>query len=211
MGDDCVVRGRKLEEIIDSYLTILNEIKSEALLDGSIADALGAFIECVALLNDQINKEFYSAYLYLDFSNFFEDKGLEGFANWYRIQAQEERDHALLFYDYLHNNSEKVTLGAIAAPDVELKELADPLQEGLKHEQYVTDLIHTIYAAAKEVNDFRTMQFLDWFVKEQGEEEKNANDLITKMELFGSDPRSLYLLDQELAARVYTAPSLVLD
>ena len=165
----------------------------------------------VALLNDQINKEFYSAYLYLDFSNFYEDKGLDGFANWYRIQAQEERDHALLFYDYLHNNSEKVTLGAIAAPDVELKELADPLQEGLKHEQYVTDLIHTIYAAAKEVNDFRTMQFLDWFVKEQGEEEKNANDLITKMELFGSDPRSLYLLDQELAARVYTAPSLVLD
>ncbi|MBQ5709316.1 MAG: ferritin, partial [Anaerotignum sp.] len=136
----------------------------------------------VALLNDQINKEFYSAYLYLDFSNFFEDKGLEGFANWYRIQAQEERDHALLFYDYLHNNSEKVTLGAIGAPDVELKELADPLHEGLKHEQYVTDLIHTIYATAKEVNDFRTMQFLDWFVKEQGEEEKNANDLITKME-----------------------------
>ena len=163
------------------------------------------------LLNQQINKEFYSAYLYLDFSNFFEDKGLEGFANWYRIQAQEERDHAMLFYDYLHNNSEKVTLGAIGAPDVELKELADPLHEGLKHEQYVTDLIHTIYAAEKEVNDFRTMQFLDWFVKEQGEEEKNANDLITKMELFGSDPRSLYLLDQELAARVYTAPSLVLD
>ena len=165
----------------------------------------------VALLNDQINKEFYSAYLYLDFSNFYEDKGLDGFANWYRIQAQEERDHALLFYDYLHNNSEKVTLGAIDAPAVELVELADPLNEGLKHEQYVTELIHTIYAAAKEVNDFRRMQFLDWFVKEQGEEEKNANDLITKMELFGSDPRSLYLLDQELAARVYTAPSLVLD
>lgn len=165
----------------------------------------------VALLNDQINKEFYSAYLYLDFSNFFEDKGLDGFANWYRIQAQEERDHALLFYDYMHNNSEKVTLGAIDAPAVELAELADPLHEGLKHEQYVTELIHNIYAAAKEVNDFRTMQFLDWFVKEQGEEEKNAGDLITKMELFGSDPRSLYLLDQELAARVYTAPSLVLD
>ncbi|MBQ2924328.1 MAG: ferritin, partial [Anaerotignum sp.] len=104
----------------------------------------------VALLNDQINKEFYSAYLYLDFSNFYDDKGLDGFANWYRIQAQEERDHALLFYDYLHNNSEKVTLGAIGAPDVELKELADPLHAGLAHEQYVTELIHTIYAAAKE-------------------------------------------------------------
>ena len=164
----------------------------------------------VELLNDQIVKEFYSAYLYLDFSNYYSDKGLDGFANWYRIQAQEERDHALLFYDYLHNNNEKVTLGAIDAPNVELNELMDPLKAGLKHEEYVTDLIHTIYAAAKDVNDFRTMQFLDWFVKEQGEEEKNANDLITKMELFGSDPKSLYMLDQELAARVYAAPSLVL-
>ena len=162
------------------------------------------------LLNEQIVKEFYSAYLYLDFSNFFSEKGLDGFANWYRIQAQEERDHALLFYDYLHNNNEKVTLGAIDAPNVKLETLMDPLREGLTHEEYVTDLIHTIYAAAKDVNDFRTMQFLDWFVKEQGEEEKNANDLITKMELFGDDPKSLYMLDQELAGRLYAAPSLVL-
>ena len=162
------------------------------------------------LLNEQINKELYSAYLYIDIANYYDELDLDGYANYYMIQAQEERDHAMLFYDYLHNNSEKVTLGAIGAPDVELKELADPLHAGLKHEMYVTDLIHTIYAAAKEVNDFRTMQFLDWFVKEQGEEEKNANDLITKMELFGSDPKSLYMLNQELMARVYTAPSLVL-
>ena len=113
-------------------------------------------------------------------------------------------------HDYLHNNSEKVTLGAIDAPALELVELGDPLQEGLKHEQYVTDLIHTIYAAAKEVNDFRTMQFLDWFVKEQGEEETNADNLVKKVELFGDDPKSLYMLDNELGARVYTAPSLVL-
>ena len=74
----------------------------------------------------------------------------------------------------------------------------------------MTSLIHAIYAAAKDVDDFRTIQFLDWFVKEQGEEEKNAQDLITKMELYGSDPRGLYLLNSELAARVYSAPSLVL-
>ena len=86
----------------------------------------------------------------------------------------------------------------------------DVLKAGLEHEEYVTSLINTIYAAAYEVKDFRTMQFLDWFVKEQGEEETNANDLITKMELFGSDPKSLYMLNQELKARVYTAPSLVL-
>ena len=162
------------------------------------------------LLNQQINKEFYSAYLYLQFSNYFEDAGLDGFANWYRIQAQEERDHAMLFYQYLQNESQKVTLEAIDKPDKAISCHMDVLKAGLEHEQYVTSLIIDIYAAAYEARDFRTMQFLDWFVKEQGEEETNATDLITKMELFGADPRSLYLLNQELAARVYSAPSLVL-
>ncbi len=136
--------------------------------------------------------------------------GLDGFANWYRIQAQEERDHAMLFYTYLQNESQKVTLEAIAKPDKVFSTHMDVLQAGLEHEEYVTSLINDIYAAAYEVRDFRTMQFLDWFVKEQGEEETNAHDLITKMELFGSDPKSLYMLNQELAARVYSAPSLVL-
>ena len=162
------------------------------------------------LLNQQINKEFYSAYLYLEFSNYFEDRGLDGFANWYMIQAQEERDHAMLFYRYLQNENEKVTLEAIDKPTVTINEDMDVLKAGLKHEKYVTSLINDIYAAAHEVKDFRAMQFLDWFVKEQGEEETNANDLITKMELFGSDARGLYLLNQELKARVYSAPSLVL-
>ena len=162
------------------------------------------------LLNQQINKEFYSAYLYLEFSNYFEDRGLDGFANWYMIQAQEERDHAMLFYRYLQNENEKVTLEAIDKPTVTINEDMDVLEAGLKHEKYVTSLINDIYAAAHNVKDFRAMQFLDWFVKEQGEEETNANDLITKMELFGGDPRGLYLLNQELKARVYSAPSLVL-
>ncbi|MBP0962863.1 MAG: ferritin [Oscillospiraceae bacterium] len=162
------------------------------------------------LLNQQINKEFYSAYLYLQFSNYFEDRGLNGFANWYMIQAQEERDHAMLFYQYLQNNNEKVTPEAIDKPEKAITCDMDVLKAGLEHEEYVTSLINDIYAAAYEVKDFRTMQFLDWFVKEQGEEETNANDLITKMELFGSDPKSLYMLNSEMAARVYTAPSLVL-
>jgi len=162
------------------------------------------------LLNQQINKEFYSAYLYLDFSNYFEDVGLDGFASWYKIQAQEERDHAMLFYQYLQNENQKVTLEAIEKPHKEITCHMDVLKAGLAHEEYVTSLINDIYAVAYEAKDFRTMQFLDWFVKEQGEEETNANDLITKMELFGSDPKSLYMLNQELAARVYTAPSLVL-
>ena len=162
------------------------------------------------LLNQQINKELYSAYLYLDFSNYFSEKGLDGFANWYMIQAQEERDHAMLFYKYLQNNNEKVTLEAIAKPDKSLDSDMTVLKAGLEHEEYVTSLINDIYVAAYDVKDFRTMQFLDWFVKEQGEEETNANDLISKMELFGSDPKGLYMLNSELGARVYNAPSLVL-
>ena len=163
------------------------------------------------LLNDQINKEFYSAYLYLDMSNYFEAKGLDGFANWYRVQAQEERDHAMLFYQYLQNNDCKVQLKAIAQPDKVFKKDMDVLNAGLEHEEYVTSLINNIYAAAYEVKEFRTMQFLDWFIKEQGEEETNARDMITKMELFGNDSKGLYLLNQELAARAYTGPSLVLE
>ncbi len=162
------------------------------------------------LLNTQINKEFYSAYLYLDFSNYFKAKGLDGFANWYMIQAQEERDHALLFYQYLQNNNAEVTLDAIDKPKCGFADSMSVLKAGLEHEIYVTSLINDIYAAAYEVKDFRTMQFLDWFVKEQGEEETNATDLISKMELFGSDPKSLYMLNQELGTRVYAAPSLVL-
>ena len=162
------------------------------------------------LLNDQINKELYSAYLYLDMANFFANKGLDGFANWYEIQAKEEQDHAMLIYKYLHNNDQIVTLGAIAKPDKEFKALMDPLKAAHEHEQYVTSLINDIYDAAMEVKDHRTMQFLDWFIKEQNEEEVNSSGMIRKMELFGDDARSLYLLNSELAGRAYSAPSLKL-
>ncbi|MBQ1352810.1 MAG: ferritin [Firmicutes bacterium] len=165
----------------------------------------------VKLLNEQVNAEFYSAYLYLDFANYYADEGLDGFQNWYNIQAQEERDHALLFIQYLQNNGEKVTLEAIDKPDKKLTKLDTPLKEAFKHEQLVTSLIHTIYEAAVKVKDYRTMQFLDWFVKEQGEEEKNADDMVKKFELFGNDPKGLYALNEELGGRAYSAPSLVLD
>ena len=159
------------------------------------------------LLNEQVNKELYSAYLYLDFANYFEDEGLEGFAHWYEIQAQEERDHAFMIRRYLIDSGHRVTFGEIAKPDKVFKNHLSPLAAGLEHEKYVTSLITTIYAEAFAAKDFKTMQFLDWFVKEQGEEEKNADDLIKKMKLFGSEPKGLYMLNQELAARVYSAPS----
>ena len=162
------------------------------------------------LLNTQINKEFYSAYLYLDFANYYKDAELNGFSNWYKVQAQEERDHAMLFIQYLQNNDAGVTLEAIDKPDKSFEDFRGPLEAGLEHERYVTGLIHVIYDAAYSVKDFRTMQFLDWFVKEQGEEEKNASELLKRYDLFGHDPKGLYMLDSELAARVYAAPSLVL-
>ena len=162
----------------------------------------------IALLNDQVNKEMYSAYLYLDFSNYFKHMGLDGFANWYEVQAKEEMDHAMLFVKYLQNNNVAVELAAIAKPDVKLTDTMTVLKAGLKHEEYVTELIHTIYDAAQAVKDFRTTQFLDWFIKEQGEEEMNSAGMIRKMELFGGDAKGLYMLNSELAGRVYSAPSL---
>ncbi len=162
------------------------------------------------LLNEQITHEFYSAYLYLEFSNYYSELNLDGYSNWYKIQAQEERDHALLFMEYMQNNGLKVTLETINKPDIALNDKMDPLNESLKHEKFVTSLIDAIYEEAFSAKDYRTMQFLDWFIKEQGEEEKSAEDMINKTELFGSDPKGLYMLNSELGARVYTAPSLVL-
>ncbi len=162
------------------------------------------------LLNEQINKEFYSAYLYLDFANYFTDAGLDGFANWYTVQAKEEQDHAMLIIQYLHNNGDKVTLEALAKPDVSLKTHLDPLRGSYAHEQFITASIYNIYDTASVCKDYRTMQFLDWFVKEQGEEEKNADDMIKKYDLYGSDAKGLYALNGELAGRIYAPPSLIL-
>ena len=158
------------------------------------------------LLNEQINKELYSAYLYLDFANYYADEGLNGFAHWYEVQAQEERDHAFMIRRYLINNGVKVEFQAVDKPDKTFKDHLAPLEAGFEHEQYVTSLITAIYHEAFEQKDYRTMQFLDWFIKEQGEEETNADDMVKKMKLFGGDAKGLYALDQELAARVY-APS----
>lgn len=164
----------------------------------------------VALINNQINKEFFSAYLYLDMANYYYSKSLNGFGNWFKVQAQEERDHANLFISYMLNNGGNISLSAIDAPEKDYADFEAPLTESLSHEQYVTSLIDTIYEESIKLHDFRTTQFLDWFVKEQGEEEKNIDDLIKRFELFGGDTKGLYMLDVELAARMYAPPSLVI-
>lgn len=165
----------------------------------------------VKLINEQINAELYSAYLYLDFANYYYEVGLDGFANWYDIQVKEEFDHAMLMRQYMHNNDETVKFEAIAKPDQKYSNHDDPLKEGLEHERYITSLINKIYKTATELDDFRTIHFLNWFVDEQGEEEKNASDLLTKYQLFASTPNGLYTLDKDLKTRTYNPPSLVLD
>ena len=162
------------------------------------------------LLNEQINKEFYSAYLYLDISNYYDKLDLDGYANYYMIQAQEERDHALLFLKYMQNNDLQINFTAIAKPDQTFDSILKPLEVAAEHERYVTSLIHDIYHECTLAKDYRTMKFLDWFVDEQMEEEENADKMVSRYKLFGSDPKGLYSLDQEYAGRVYTAPSLVL-
>ena len=122
------------------------------------------------LLNDQINKELYSAYIYLDMANFYADYGLDGFENWFYIQAQEERDHAMLIRNYLKDNGHKITSEAIEKPEYTYSDIKDPLNVTLEHEKIVTGLINNIYAAAHDVKDYRTMHFLDWFVNEQMED-----------------------------------------
>lgn len=166
--------------------------------------------QLVSLMNQQINMEFYSAYLYLDIHDFYVDKELNGFGTWFFVQTQEERDHALLFIKYLQNNSERFKLFDIKAPDFKYDGFRDPAVAAYEHEQKVTASINNIYALAYEKKDFRSMQFLDWFVKEQGEEEKNTEDIIKKYDLFGTDPKGLYMLDQELGARIYAPPTLVI-
>ncbi|NLC72987.1 MAG: ferritin [Ruminococcaceae bacterium] len=165
----------------------------------------------VKLMNEQINKELFSGYLYLSFANYFVEQGLMGFANWYTIQAQEERDHAMMILNYLQTNGEPVVLEAIEKPENSWADALTVLKEGLAHEKFITDSINVIYDAASKDKDYRTVQFLNWFVTEQGEEEENAQELIQKYQLFAKDSVGLYLLNQELAGRVYTAPAVAAD
>ena len=154
-----------------------------------------------ALLKDQINKEFYSAYLYLGMSNYYYGENLDGFGHWFEVQAREEQEHAMKILKYLQDNGVKVELAAIAAPGADFSDYRAPLTAALKHEQYVTSLIHAIYKQARDSDDFRACQFLEWFVAEQGEEEKSTADLIAKFDLLGGDAKGLYLLNAELKNR----------
>ncbi len=156
------------------------------------------------LMNHQINREYFSSYLYRAIANYFEYEGLAGFAHWFNVQAAEEKDHAMLMTQYVLDNEGRVTFSALEAPDEDFKDFRDALQITLEHEQLVTSLIHKIYAQALKEEDFRTAKFIDFFIEEQGEEEKNASDNIKQYDLFGKSEDGLFNLDAQFGARIYT-------
>lgn len=154
------------------------------------------------LLNQQVTNELESAYLYLEFSNFFDSRNLEGYANYYMVQAKEEIDHALLIYDYLHKANEDVKLMVIKAPDDKYKTIEDILDAGLKAEQNVTAMINNIYDATIKHSDIASKVFIKWFIAEQFEEETNAQKMIDDYKLFKDN---LYELDNKYKQRKHEA------
>lgn len=157
-------------------------------------------------LNKQINAEFYSAYLYFSMASFFMSKSLLGFANWTKVQAQEEMTHAVRFYNFVTNSGGRVLLEAIDGPPAEWKSPLEVFREIYKHEVKVTGMIHTLMTLATEEKSYPAMVELQWFVTEQVEEEANADEIVRKLELMEGAPGGLFMIDQELAQRVFVMP-----
>jgi ferritin len=155
-------------------------------------------------LNEQINAELWSAYLYLSMSAYCYDKGFTGTANWYEVQFKEEQDHAKIFFNYIVSRGGRVELKPIKGVQQEWKSLLDAMEDTLAHEQQVTAMINNLFAIALEENDFATQSALKWFIDEQVEEEENAVEIIDKLKMIGDNGYGLYMLDKELAARIYT-------
>jgi ferritin len=158
-------------------------------------------------INYQINRELYSAYLYLSMSSYLEDKGLAGMANFMKVQAEEENFHAMKFFNYLVERGGRVVLDAIEKPPVEFDSPQAVFTESLKHEKIVTDLINKLMDLAIEVNDHAARSFLNWYVDEQVEEEDSFQSIIDKLDLVGGKGHGLLMLDKDLGARVFTPPA----
>jgi ferritin len=157
-------------------------------------------------INQQINAELYSSYLYLSMATYFESISLGGFANWMRQQVQEELFHAIKMFDFVCERGGRVTLTAIDGPPTEWKSPLDTFKNVLAHEQKVTGLINDLVNLALDERDHATNIFLQWFVSEQVEEEATAGTLVDKLKLIGKDANGLFMLDTELGQRVFTMP-----
>ena len=160
-----------------------------------------------AAINEQINAELWSAYLYLSMSMDAEAKGLKGVANWFYVQWLEEQDHARILMNYLNSRDAKVELKPIAEVQTEWSSVLEMYQETLRHEKVVTSLINNLAAIAAEDRDFASSNMLVWFIDEQVEEEESARDMIFAVESVEGNKYGMYQLDKELAARVYTQAS----
>ena len=158
-------------------------------------------------LNDQLNAEIYSAYLYLSMSAYFQSISLGGFATWMRVQGQEELLHAMKFYDFINERGGRVTLKAVEAPPTEWDSPLSTFEAVYEHEQKVTGLINNLVELALSEHDHATHIFLQWFVSEQVEEEDSANDVVQKIKLMGDAKGGLFMLDRELGQRVFTPPA----
>ena len=161
------------------------------------------------MINDQITKELYSSALYLSMAAWFSSMSLNGFAKWYYIQTQEERDHALIFYHYMKNTDTRTAFQQINEPTFDFKNTIDILEKTVKHEEFITASIYDIMQVANEEHDYKTVQFLNWFVDEQVQEENNANSNLNRFKTMGLDGKAIYLLDQEMGVRVYTKTPLL--
>ncbi len=162
--------------------------------------------ELEQIINEQINKELYSEYLYLAMKLHFEDMNLQGFVNWFDVQVQEEHAHAVGFMNYLTERGGSVKLMAIDKPEVKGSTPLEVFKQVLEHEEYVTSLINGVADVAEKVKDRAAMSFVDWYIKEQVEEESNVGNVLKTLELIGDDKKALLLFDKDLATRTFVAP-----
>lgn len=157
----------------------------------------------VEKLNEQLQKEFYSAYLYLSMEAYLNTLHLDGFANYFHIQTQEERDHALAFFNYINKIGGAVVLGAIQQPPSSFEGPKEVFRSALEHERLVTKSIHELMDLAQELRDHSSQVFLHWFIAEQTEEEQNMDRIWNRLKLAGNDGAGLFMIDNELAQRIY--------
>ncbi len=158
-------------------------------------------------LNDQINAELFSSYLYYAMAAYFESTGIPGAANWMRIQTQEELVHVSKYFEYIVDRGGRVALGAVAAPGAQWKSPLAAFEAALNHEREISARIHKIADLAVKHRDHGTHNFLQWFISEQIEEEKTAEDVVQKLKLAGKDGAGLFMIDRELATRVFVPPA----
>ncbi|WP_353892284.1 ferritin [Proteinivorax hydrogeniformans] len=158
-------------------------------------------------LNEQIKHEFFSAHYYLAMAAYCEGEDLEGFANFFKVQAEEERFHAMKFFDFVNELGGNVTITGFDNPKTDFNSLEEVFQDALEHERFVTKLIHKLMDIANEERHYPSISFLQWFVDEQVEEEASMDSLLSKIKRVGENSHGIYMLDEELAKRTFTPPA----